>query len=162
EELQEYFASFALIISYLYDPDQIFQSNVARCAKAQFIAGPHRPNESEGRHATEVFLKPLERLAIFDADPIPHLNLGLGSPLPDARLALHPGSGSERKNWPEAQWAELLQELARTTGVPFLLVGGEAEGDRLPRLAAPLPTGRAALAQSLPLVVLGQRLQECF
>src|SRR6185503_6829697 len=61
-ELQEYFASFAVIISYLYDPDGIFQANVARCSKAQFITGPHRPDERAGVHATDVFLKPLERL----------------------------------------------------------------------------------------------------
>src|SRR5437899_6631519 len=63
--LQEYFASFAIIISYLYDPDEFFQSNVARCSQAQYIAGPHRPDEQAGLHATKVFLRPLERLAIF-------------------------------------------------------------------------------------------------
>src|SRR5688572_11226540 len=31
EELQGYFAGFAIIVSYLYDPDGIFQANVARC-----------------------------------------------------------------------------------------------------------------------------------
>src|SRR5438552_6200164 len=31
--LQEFFASFAIIISYLYDPDAVFQSNVERCSK---------------------------------------------------------------------------------------------------------------------------------
>src|SRR5436309_13632505 len=44
--LQEYFAAFAIVLSYLYDPDQVFQANVARCSRAQFIAGPHRPEES--------------------------------------------------------------------------------------------------------------------
>jgi heptosyltransferase III len=48
ETLQKYFSEFALIISYLFDPDKIFQTNVARCAKAQFIAGPHRPKEQDG------------------------------------------------------------------------------------------------------------------
>ena len=70
-DLQSYFAGFAIIVSYLYDPDGVFQANVARCSKAQFLAGPHRPNEREGVHATEAFLKPLERLAIFEADPVP-------------------------------------------------------------------------------------------
>jgi heptosyltransferase-2 len=161
EDLREYFASFAIIISYLYDPDEIFQSNVTRCSKAQFICGPHRPNDQQGVHATEVFLKPLERLAIFEADPIPHLTLAPRLPVPDPHLALHPGSGSERKNWPEAHWAELLQLLLRATPLRLLLVGGEAEGDRLQRLAAPLPTERITIAQSLPLVALAQRLQEC-
>jgi heptosyltransferase-2 len=76
-------------------------------------------------------------------------------------VALHPGSGSERKNWPEAQWAELLQLLVSTTALSLLLVGGEAEGDRLQRLAGPLPAERVKTAQNLTLVTLGQRLQEC-
>ena len=67
---------------FLYDPDGVFQENVARCSKAQFIAGPHRPKENELVHATEVFLKPLERLAIYGADPIPKLALSTSVSLP--------------------------------------------------------------------------------
>src|SRR5258708_23377311 len=115
--------------------------------------------------ATEVFLKPLERLGIFSADPVPRLNLAPRDPsrlparapglpnfepngLPSGRdaawaeshwLAVHPGSGSEAKNWPEARWTELLQSLAQTTTWQFLLVGGGAEKGRLERLARAVP-----------------------
>src|SRR5438445_12354464 len=61
-DLVDYFSEFDLIVSYLYDPDEIFKTNVSRCTQGQFIAGPHRPDDSENLHATEVFLKPLERL----------------------------------------------------------------------------------------------------
>src|SRR5882724_5690944 len=57
-ELAEYFSGFHLIVSFLYDPDEIFKTNVNRFSKAQFIVGPHRPDESEELHATEAFLKP--------------------------------------------------------------------------------------------------------
>ena len=134
--LVEYFSGFNLIVSYLFDPDEIFKTNVARCTKAQFIVGPHRPNEVEKIHATKVYLKPLERLAIFDADHLPHLHLTLGISHPAPILALHPGSGSETKNWPEKNWADLLQRLVDSTQLNFLLVGGEAEGERLQRLVA--------------------------
>src|SRR5258706_510918 len=73
--LQEFFAEFSIVISYLYDPDGIFQANVARCSKAQFIAGPYRPNDTLQIHATEVLLKPLERLAIFAPDSTPRLSI---------------------------------------------------------------------------------------
>ncbi|MGP8219046.1 MAG: glycosyltransferase family 9 protein, partial [Limisphaerales bacterium] len=43
----------------------------------------------------------------------------------------------------------------------LLLVGGEAEGERLQRLAAVLPPTRCAVAQGLPLVELAQRIQSC-
>ena len=160
EELQAYFASFAVILSYLYDPDGIFQANIERCSRAQFIAGPHRPDERAALHATDAFLKPLERLAIFDADLAPRLLLPPAlSPPPS--LALHPGSGSESKNWLESNWSQLLRALVQETTAPLLLIGGEAEGERLQRLTRDLPAERFTLAQNLPLVELAQRLAGC-
>jgi len=167
EDLADYFSEFDLIISYLYDPDQIFQTNVSRCTGAQFIVGPHRADERARLHAAKVYLQPLQRLAIFDADPIPRLPL---TPRPSslsprsslhAPLALHPGSGSDRKNWPEAKWAELLQHLLNFTAFSLLLIGGEAEGERLQRLAAALPPARFRVAQSLPLAELARLLAAC-
>jgi heptosyltransferase-2 len=70
-------------------------------------------------------------------------------------LALHPGSGSEKKNWPEPKWRELIQKLS---GSRLLLVGGEAEEDRLERLAEAAP---CELARSLPLAELAARLSNC-
>ena len=160
EGLADYFSEFDLILSYLYDPDGIFQTNVGLCTGAQFIAGPHRADEGAGLHASKVYLRPLERLAIFDADPIPRLQLAAESPARRA-LALHPGSGGERKNWEEAKWAGLLRHLADFTDLDLLVVGGEAEGGRLQRLAAALPPARSRVAQSLPLAELARRLAGC-
>ena len=163
----DYFSEFDLIISYLYDPDKIFQTNVGRCSPAQFIVGPFRVEENDRVHATQVFLKPLERLAIFDADPVPQLRLetaGSDQPWGEGRcntLALHPGSGSEKKNWPAERWADLLAGLVNFTSCNLLLVGGEAEGERLQWLAAALPPARTRVAQNLPLTQLGGLLSRC-
>jgi heptosyltransferase III len=165
EELVDYFSEFDIILSYLYDPDEIFKTNVGRCSTAQFIIAPPRPNESETQHATKVYLRPLERFAIFDADPVPQLkvaslpNSNQNSPHPPT-LALHPGSGSEKKNWPENKWADLLQHLVNQTDFNLLLIGGEAEGERLQRLAAALPITRTKVAQSLPLAELARLIQQ--
>jgi heptosyltransferase III len=161
EDLRDYFSEFDLIVSYLYDPDEIFQANILRCATGQFIAGPHRPDETAQTHATKVLLKPLERLAIFEADPVPRLRLSPSTSHLSPPLALHPGSGSERKNWPEAKWTELLARLMECSNLRLLLVGGEAEGERLQHLAAPLPPSRREVAQSLPLAELATRLHSC-
>ncbi|MGO8837004.1 MAG: glycosyltransferase family 9 protein [Limisphaerales bacterium] len=171
-DLMDYFSEFDLVISYLYDPDEIFKANVCRCPVGQFIAGPHRPDEAAEIHATRVFLKPLERLAIFDADPVPRLFFNPQNPSvradlpisPDARqrapaIVFHPGSGSEAKNWPETKWAGLIQQIMATTHWNLLLVGGEAEGGRLKRLAAALPSARYSIAQALPLAELARRMQ---
>ncbi|MBN2507087.1 MAG: glycosyltransferase family 9 protein [Verrucomicrobia bacterium] len=160
EELRNYFAGFDLAISYLYDPDEIFRANIARCSRVQFIAGPHRPDERSRLHATEVFLQPLERVAIYGADPVPRLGIGaVGSE--GFRVGAHPGSGSERKNWPEARWAVFLRKLMVGTAAGVLLMGGEAEGDRLERLSAEVPMKRLQLARNVPLVELAQRLRSC-
>jgi heptosyltransferase-2 len=159
-----YFESFHLIVSYLYDPDELFQGNIKRCSKAQFVQGPHRPAEDAGLHATDALLQPLQRLAIFDADPVPKLRM----PFPKENalgagrwMAIHPGSGSEKKNWPEPCWAELLRRLGKVADVRTLLVGGEAEGGRLERLAENLPADRVKIARSLPLATLADWMSGC-
>jgi len=159
-DIADYFASFNLILIYLFDPDHIFKSNVSTCTRAQLVQGPHRPDESESLHATEVYLKPLEQLAIFDPDPVPRLNLS--SDLPEGpTVAVHPGSGSDRKNWPEARWADFLGRVMVETEYHLLIVGGEAEGERLDRLRAGLPAERVHTARSLPLVELATRMRSC-
>lgn len=177
-DLADYFSEFDIIVSYLYDPDLIFQTNVLRCSPAHFITGPHRPNEAEKIHAAKVYLRPLERLAIFDADPVPRLKVGQSprvssltfsanvvnageKPAMKLTVALHPGSGSERKNWPEERWAELLEHLVNSTNLNLLLVGGEAEGERLQRLTAALPPTRMRVARNLALPELAAALQQC-
>jgi hypothetical protein len=160
ERLADYFSEFDIIISYLYDPDGIFRTNVARCSPAQFIEGAHRPDESAAIPASQVYLKPLERLAVFGADPVPRLKIA-GRPAEAGVIAMHPGSGSERKNWPEPRWTELVRQIIDRTDYDLLLVGGEAEGDRLQRLAAALPPARARVALSMPLAELAAIMESC-
>jgi len=163
KDLGDYFSKFNIIISYLYDPDEIFKTNIARCSPAQFIVGPHRPDESARHHATEVFLKPLERLAIFGADQVPRLSLVVeeAAQPTGSMIALHPGSGSERKNWPEARWKELLFGLANDKSLNLLLVGGEAEGEQLEKYAELLPADRVRVARNVPLKELARQLKDC-
>jgi heptosyltransferase-3 len=158
----EYFAGFELIVSYVYDPEEIFQANVARCSTARFLAGPHRPDESGEMHATKVFLRPLESLGLSEVDARPRLQLPGPAEVPAHKcLALHPGSGGTRKNWPERNWAEFLRTLAANTAWHFLLIGGEAEGARCECLATALSPERVQFAQNLPLVELAQKMRGC-
>ena len=153
----EYFAGFNVVLSYLYDPDLFFQTNIARVSKAQILVGPHRPDETRSEHAAVQLLRPVEKLAIFDADSSPRLEaartraLGAGeAPSDSRRLILHPGSGSERKNWGEPHWRELLKRWAGEDQWEIELVGGEVEGDRLNRLAHGLPGVRVVFNEPLP------------
>ena len=159
-EWREFFARYAIVVSYLYDPDDIFEENVKSCGVGQFIAARHRPDETKPIHASEVFLKPLEQLTIFDGDPVARLAINSGEASGNY-LALHPGSGSASKNWPEEKWRELLEYLLAKTKLQLLLIGGEAEGEKLQRLACGLPEARLELAEHLPLNRLAKRLAKC-
>jgi len=156
------FAGQALIVSFLFDPEGTFRRNLSRCTAARIAAGPHRPDESAGVHASEALLAPL---GIADADPVPRLVIPGDLAAPPAEvsptLAVHPGSGSPRKNWPEGRWAELLRRLAAAPALRLLLIGGEAEAGRAARLAAALPPERVEVAEGLPLVELAARLARC-
>jgi len=161
------FEEFDLIISYVFDPENIFQSNIRRSApKSLFLTGPHRPTRLQAGTPRSRCWSRCASLGINHADPIPKLTLPNPSPR-NGWLALHPGSGSERKNWPEENWRHLLRRVMEQTEWDCLLVGGEAEGERLFRLEDSVrdltPSGRTRLrlAKDLPLVELARLLQGC-
>lgn len=161
DDWSAYFASFNVILSFLFDPDLHFQSNIQKVSRAQFIPGPHRPDDTAAEHASVQLLRPLERLAIFSAAPDPDLrallpNPPAPNPSADGRIMVHPGSGSERKNWPENSWRQLLRRWDSGGRLGVDLVGGDAEGDRLERLAAGLASVRVVRNEALP--QLGRRM----
>jgi heptosyltransferase-2 len=45
-EWQAFFSRFEIILSYLYDPDGLFEANVKRCQPRQYLSGPFRPPET--------------------------------------------------------------------------------------------------------------------
>ncbi len=75
----------------------------------------------------------------------------LAEPLPEAFLAIHPGSGSPRKNWPTGGFAALAEAIAPQE--PFALVAGPADGEASTALAAMAP--RAVVLRELPVRLLG-------
>lgn len=141
-DLVEYFASFQQIVSYLYDPDKLFESNVRRCGVKHFL---HAPPKVEGSlHAAQHLAAPLQSIALFLEDSAARLH-----PTPEDRafaaeflgetsaplIALHPGSGSERKNWPLMHWREFGDWLFSLPSRPtVLLIGGEADEQNLSAL----------------------------
>jgi heptosyltransferase III len=135
-EWAAHFAGFDLIVSYVFDPDRIFQENLKRCGIRTHITGPSKPGGDE--HAALQLARPLEQIGlhlesaaagIYPADEdraFARNFLGAaGAPV----IALHPGSGSETKNWPIERWDELGEHLF-PTGSTILVVGGEADEER--------------------------------
>src|SRR5215813_6701294 len=66
-ELADYFAAFNLIVSYLYDPDRIFETNLRRCGVENLICGPARIVRNAG-HAARQLARPIEELGITVLD----------------------------------------------------------------------------------------------
>lgn len=160
EELGEYFASFNIVVSFLYDPDQFFQNNVKACADhIQFVQGIHKPDDGNGTHATETLLVALQQLAIFDTDPVPRLDFQTSAQAGESWIAVHPGSGSPRKNWPVNHWFELLRDLSVNHRI--LVIGGEADFEALRVLEAALSGVQYEFMVNRPLTDVGTRLQSC-
>lgn len=141
-KIADYIKSFDIIVCYLYDPDKVLQNNLMR------IIGNH--SNKKGRphiifhspvgiicHATEHFLEPLKTLgiALTQDSAIPHLKLPrtvleksqkrmqkFGKNI----LTIHPGSGSQRKNWHFKNFVELAKRISDKNIVPVFIFG-EAE-----------------------------------
>jgi heptosyltransferase-2 len=134
--LTEYFGSFDLILSYLFDPDGIFHNNLKRCGIKAFIAGPSKLNGHE--HAALQLARPLEQVGLHLKNPAARIYPTEGdresarSFLGNSRkpfLALHPGSGSKTKNWPIEQWEKLGEHLFSPDRA-VLVITGEADEER--------------------------------
>src|SRR4029450_180219 len=102
-ELAAYFASFDLIVSYLYDPDRIFETNLSRCGVENLICGPARVVENAGRAARQL-AQPIEQLGInvvgfaeriFPSTEDREFAHEFLASVPPPIIAMHPGSGSQ-------------------------------------------------------------------
>ncbi|RYD26512.1 MAG: lipopolysaccharide heptosyltransferase family protein, partial [Verrucomicrobiaceae bacterium] len=79
-------------------------------------------------------------------------------------IALHPGSGSPRKNWPFPRWVEVMTILQQAhPGIRWLLITGEAEEASLPAMRAALDAAGLPWesVHGLDLISLAGRLHQC-
>ncbi len=169
-ELCEYFAGFDQVISYLFDPDGFFGGNLQRAGVRNLIVGD--PRIRDEAHAAVQLAAPLQGLALFLEDLGPdfhpsHDDLRAADGLlvsigPRPWIALHPGSGGERKNWPLERWIAVIEHfLSMTPAAGILVIGGEADGIRISGLRAALPHSRLHFLEHLPLPTLGAVLSRC-
>jgi heptosyltransferase-2 len=165
-ELSRYFSSFGQVISYLFDPDGFFEGNLRRCGVKNLICGD--PRISDSQHAVHQLARPLESLALFLEDSAAEIFPSEEDAAEAERLlaacrppfvAVHPGSGSAKKNWPLPAWKELLAALCDAKAT-VLVVSGESDLERVGELKAAFGH-RLVFLDHLPLHVLGAVLQRC-
>jgi heptosyltransferase III len=167
--LTEYFASFQQVISYLFDPDGFFEGNLRRAGVKNFLSAYQKIDDSE--HASLQLARPLQSLALFlenhaatvypspeDREHAAPLFSEAGGPI----IAVHPGSGSPRKNWPVEHWIALGRWIfAHYPAARLSLVGGEADGPQVSALSAAFPGKLAFIARDLELPKLAAFLERC-
>jgi ADP-heptose:LPS heptosyltransferase len=134
EEQAAFIRSFNVVISYLYDPSGVVCRNLERAGAKQVIYGTPRV---ESGHAVEHLMQPLGRLALFpEGLEYPRLTLGAdrvgeGRKTVDAVgarvIAIHPGSGSAKKNWPLDRYLALAERLRAAMALTPLFTVGEAD-----------------------------------
>lgn len=166
-ELSEYFASFNQVISYLFDPDEVFASCLREAGVRNLITGS--PKILDTQHAAHQLAEPLQQLALFLDDPAAHFhpsesdlaraNEVLGTT--DTNLiAVHPGSGGAAKNWPLESWIAFLKTLLARKSPRVLVAGGESDAPRLAHLRE-LFGNRITFLENLPLPELGAIFSRC-
>ncbi len=152
--LRDYFASFDLVLSYLYDPDGFFAENLRAAGVRRLLEGPSRLTGPA--HATEQLASPLAALDIPLADRAVRLSHGK-SPREKKEVFLHPGSGSAAKNWPAANWRRMAGRwLAEDEGLRLAIIGGEADAAPLAELRDLAAEPRVRLLENLPLPELAR------
>ncbi|MDQ6624388.1 MAG: glycosyltransferase family 9 protein [Verrucomicrobiota bacterium] len=164
-ELCDYFRSFDLIISYLFDPDGNFERNLRRSGVEEIIRGVAKLQETE--HAALQLARVLDELGLplpapaaqlFPSEADREFARAFVSDQRQPIVALHPGSGSVRKNWPLVRWIELSAAIDQRASLLF--VGGEADRAQLEALHARFDD-RAIFAEDFPLPQLAAVLEKC-
>lgn len=168
-DLANYFSGFDLIITYLYDPDQVFENNLRRSGVEEIIRGPAKIGRAG--HAARQLAEPITHIGVKVDDLAARIypsaqDRELASEFlgncATPMVALHPGSGSEGKNWPVEKWIELGNWLlgSRHFNGSVLVVSGEADERQMSRLESVWNNARVRFAKNLPLPVLAALFQK--
>src|SRR5438093_2676210 len=177
-ELAGYFANFDLIISYLYDPDRIFESNLHRCRVENLLCGPAKIIKKSD-HAARQLARPIEQLGITVADLAAEIFLSVDDRqfaqeflrgLSQSIVAIHPGTGSKEKNWPLENWIELVSskdDSSKAKGelghmgkqFSLVVVSGEADKAQTAELEYDWKDRGVCFAKNLPLPHLAAVLE---
>jgi heptosyltransferase-2 len=140
EEMIDYFAGYQQVVSWLFDPDHIFETNLRSIGVKNYINAWRRITP-DGPHAVRQWASPLESLALYLEDSPAAEGARLFPSIEDHQQAaqlrrttrpyvvFHPGSGSPSKNWPVEHWALLIPRwLDRNPEHDLIIVCGEADG----------------------------------
>jgi ADP-heptose:LPS heptosyltransferase len=159
-------------VAWLADPNGVVARNLRHSGADAVIVAPSLPTGERRAHVVEHLLATLAPLGLR---PRGEQSLPLLSPpeadrrwaigflreldqRPLSTVAVHPGSGSKRKNWAAAGFAAVADALSAKHRLLF--VSGPADEQTLAEVLARV-TSRVAVADGLPLPRLAALLAEC-
>ena len=149
DDFARWLEGFDLVVNYWPDPDGELRARFPRRKDQVFISGAAMPAIAPAAAHYCAVLREigLEPRASFFA-------FATSASESKRRIALHPGSGSPRKNWPLDRWAALAGWLQRERRAELLVITGEAEpANALAEFGTP--------AHDLPLEELVMQLNGC-
>ena len=141
-------AEFDLVLNYWPDPDGDLRGRFPFHRGQIFLAADAHPATAP---AAAYYCEPLRALGLTMKAPWHRLTAPVQ---PESTIAIHPGSGSARKNWPPERWHELCTWLSQTCRDEIIVVTGEAEA---PGAFAGLGTA----VHGLPVCKLATHLARC-
>jgi ADP-heptose:LPS heptosyltransferase len=171
--LSRFLAAFDLIISWFGDREGRWEKTLRGACTGRLLVHPyHRVHAFEG-HVSDFYLTTLKELGLCLQDgvgqgqpPAPLLRDAVfpeAHPSEDDRteeslfLCLHPGSGSDRKNWPKEDFLEVAEGAFRRWRLPSTVLLGPAEqGQRAFWNEAGGPF--LSVKEGLPILELARRL----
>ena len=147
-ELVDYFGGFQQVISYLFDPDEIFCNNLKRAGVRNLIAGS--PKITGQEHAARQLARPLEQSrALLGRSGGRSSCLTSRETSIRSLIAIHPGSGSADEELASrkvrSRWRR--RSFDQTEDSRLLLIGGEADEERATQLARALPAERVSVRE---------------
>jgi ADP-heptose:LPS heptosyltransferase len=169
-----FLASFEGIVLYLACGYTELAGRLAAQIAIPVIGWPCVPDEAHPMPISDHLQQPLRKLGVTPASMAPKLALtvpdrtfaeawwqsqGLG-PESGIIMALHPGSGSTRKNWPLTRYKELAALLKARYAAQLLIVLGPAEAELRDHLTR-WETISPVVAQGLHLAQIAGLLTRC-
>jgi len=166
-DLARHFAGFDLILSYLYDPNWIFEGNLRRSGAQKIVQGPSKIEEHSP--AALQLTQPVKELGLPISDLTPRVYPSREDrnragqfldQLAEPIVAFHPGSGSEKKNWPVQNWIEIGNHFLSNSIGSLLVILGEADEGLAGQLELNWQDSRVRFAKTLPLTDLAAVLED--
>jgi ADP-heptose:LPS heptosyltransferase len=163
EPLKCFLGAYDIILSYRPDPDGVFERSLrALGARLVLSQPPFPPPPPPKIHVADFALHLVTRLGVPPPPTAPRLSLtddelALARPFftthhvdPSMHpiVVVHPGSGSEAKRWPVANFAALIEALETQLWVRTVVVTGYAEEDIVARLLSLIHAAKPLVAEN--------------